>query len=57
MSSVGLSRVIVPLKVTGPVENPAVNLNAEKLGATALPQKVEKGFSSFFKQLFRNREK
>ena len=48
-------RVVVPLKVTGPVENPAVNLNAEKLGATALPQKVEKGFSSFFKQLFRNR--
>ena len=48
-------RVVVPLKVTGPVENPSVNLNTEKLGATVLQQKAEKGFTSFFKQLFRNR--
>jgi AsmA protein len=48
-------RVVVPLKVTGPVENPAVNLNTEKLAGSALPQKVEKNFSTFFKQLFRSR--
>ena len=48
-------RVVVPLKVTGPVEKPAVNLNTEKLAGTALPQKVEKGVSSFFRQLFRGR--
>jgi uncharacterized protein involved in outer membrane biogenesis len=48
-------RIVVPLKVTGPVENPAVNLNAQKIAETGLPPKVEKGFSSFFKQLFRNR--
>jgi AsmA protein len=48
-------RIVVPLKVVGPVENPSVNLNAEKLAPTGLPQKMDKGFGSFFKQLFRNR--
>jgi AsmA protein len=48
-------RIVVPLKVTGPVENPAVNLNTEKLAAAPLPQRVEKNFSSFLKQLFRSR--
>lgn len=48
-------RVVVPLKVSGPVENPSVNLNAEKLVETGLPQNAEKGFSSFFQRLFRNR--
>ena len=48
-------RVVVPLKVTGPVENPSVNLHAEKLVEAGLPQNTEKGFSSFFKRLFRSR--
>ncbi len=48
-------RVAVPLKITGPVENPSVNLNAEKLNESGLPKTVEKGFSSFFKNLFRGR--
>jgi AsmA protein len=48
-------RIVVPLRVTGPVENPAVNLNSEKLAETALPKSVEKGFGSFFKGLFRGR--
>jgi uncharacterized protein involved in outer membrane biogenesis len=48
-------RIVVPLRVTGPVENPAVNVNSEKLAATALPRNVEKGFGSFFKDLFRSR--
>jgi len=47
-------RIVVPLKVTGPIENPAVSLNAEKAAVTGMPQKIEKGFGSFFKQLFRN---
>jgi uncharacterized protein involved in outer membrane biogenesis len=48
-------RTVVPLKVTGPVENPAVNLNAEKLGESGLPKNLEKGFSAFFKNLFRGK--
>lgn len=48
-------RVVVPLKVTGPVENPSVNLNAEKLSESGLPKTVEKGFTSYFKNLFRGR--
>ncbi|HEX9454230.1 MAG TPA: hypothetical protein VGA27_07715, partial [Candidatus Binatia bacterium] len=48
-------RVVVPLKITGPVENPTVNLQAEKLVERGVPANVEKGFSSFFKGLFRSR--
>ena len=48
-------RIVVPLKINGPVENPSVNLNAEKVLETGLPQNAEKGFSAFFKRLFRNR--
>ena len=51
----GQGRIVVPLKVTGPVENPTVNLNAEKLGESGLPKTLEKGFTSFFKNLFRGR--
>lgn len=46
-------RIVVPLKIDGPVENPSVSLNAEKLIETGLPQNAEKGYSSFFKRLFR----
>jgi AsmA protein len=48
-------RIVVPLRVTGPVENPAVNVNSEKLAETAMPRSVEKGFGSIFKDLFRGR--
>lgn len=48
-------RIVVPLKVTGPVENPSVNLNTEKLADQSLPRAKEKNFGAFFKQLFRNR--
>lgn len=48
-------RIVVPLKVTGPVENPTVNLNAEKLGESGMPKTLEKGFTSFFKNLFRGK--
>ena len=48
-------KITVPLRVTGPVDNPAVNVNSEKLAETAMPKSVEKGFSSFLKGLFRGR--
>jgi uncharacterized protein involved in outer membrane biogenesis len=48
-------RAVVPLRVSGPVENPSVNLNAEKLVETGLPPNAEKGFSEIFKRLFRSR--
>jgi AsmA protein len=43
-------RIVVPMKVTGPVENPSVNLNA-----AALPRNADRNFSSLFQQLFRSR--
>jgi AsmA protein len=45
-------RIVVPLRINGPVENPSVNFNSEKLLEAGLPQNAEKGFSSFFKRLF-----
>ena len=48
-------RVVVPLKVSGPLENPAVNLNSEKLVESGVPKSAEKSIGSFFKGLFRGR--
>ena len=48
-------RIVVPLKITGPVENPSVDLDSTKLLQRGSGQVVEKGFGTFFKQLFRNR--
>ena len=48
-------RIVVPLKVVGPVENPSVDLDTTKVAKTGLPQNAEKGFSSFLKRLFRSR--
>jgi hypothetical protein len=48
-------RIVVPLKVTGRVENPTVELNGAKLAENGLPASAEKSFGSFFKQLFRSR--
>lgn len=48
-------RIMVPLKIVGPVENPAVDLNTGKVATTGLPQNAEKGIGAFFKNLFRNR--
>jgi len=45
-------RVVVPLKVSGPLENPAVNLNSEKLLESGIP---EKNLGSMFNRLFRGR--
>ena len=51
----GNGRIVVPLKVIGPVENPVVDVNTRKLAETGLPPGAEKGFSSFFQRLFRAR--
>ncbi|HYY26244.1 MAG TPA: AsmA family protein [Candidatus Udaeobacter sp.] len=49
----GQGRIVVPLKITGPAENPAVNLDSEKVLTKGMGEKMEKGLGSFFKQLFR----
>lgn len=49
----GEGRIVVPLKITGPVENPAVDLDTEKLVAKGMPLSKEKNFGSLFRQLFR----
>ncbi|HLN87384.1 MAG TPA: AsmA family protein [Candidatus Limnocylindrales bacterium] len=48
-------RLVVPLKVSGPLDNPAVNLNSEKLVESGIPKSAEKGIGSFFKGLFQGR--
>jgi hypothetical protein len=46
-------RIVVPLRITGPVENPSVNLDTEKLAEKGITRSLEKNLSSFFKQFFR----
>ncbi|HEU4344980.1 MAG TPA: AsmA-like C-terminal region-containing protein [Candidatus Binatia bacterium] len=41
-------RIVVPLKITGPVENPTVNLNAEKLAQKGMSRSFDKSFTAFF---------
>jgi AsmA protein len=48
-------RLVVPLKITGRVENPSVNLDSEKALARGLGGRAEKGLGSFFKNFFRSR--
>ena len=49
----GDGRVVVPVKITGPVENPTVSLDTEKLLAKGMPASKEKNLGSLFRQLFR----
>ncbi|HTN71113.1 MAG TPA: AsmA family protein [Methylomirabilota bacterium] len=51
----GQGRMVVPLKITGPADNPIVDLDGEKLAQKGLTQSMEKGIGSLFKQLFRRR--
>ena len=48
-------RIVVPLKITGPVERASVDLDSSKMLQRGSGQVVEKGFGTFFKQLFRKR--
>jgi uncharacterized protein involved in outer membrane biogenesis len=49
----GRGRIVVPLKITGRVENPSVNLDSEKALARGIGRNAEKGLGAFFKNLFR----
>ena len=46
-------RIVVPIKITGPLESAAVDLDSSKVLQRGSGQVVEKGFGTFFKQLFR----
>jgi uncharacterized protein involved in outer membrane biogenesis len=46
-------QLVVPLKVTGRVENPAVNIDGEKMTERGATKSMERSLGSFFKQLFR----
>jgi AsmA protein len=48
-------RLVVPLKLTGRLENPSVNLDSEKALQRGVGGNVEKGLGSFFKNLFRGK--
>jgi len=46
-------RIVVPLKITGPVQSPSVNLDTEKLSEKGMTRSLGKSFGAFFKQFFR----
>jgi AsmA protein len=49
-------RLVVPLKITGPVKSPAVNLDSAKLMKKGLPQMLEeRGKGSVFDRLFKKK--
>jgi hypothetical protein len=47
------NRVVVPLKITGPIANPTVNLDSEKLAQKGMGRSLEKNLDSLLKQKFR----
>jgi hypothetical protein len=46
-------QLVVPLMVTGHVENPAVNIDGEKLARRGATRSTEKSLATLFRQLFR----
>jgi hypothetical protein len=48
-------RVVVPLKITGRVESPSVNLDSEKALARGIGRNAERGLGAIFKKLFRGK--
>jgi uncharacterized protein involved in outer membrane biogenesis len=48
-------RIVVPLRITGRVENPSVNLDSEKMLQRGVSKSAEKGMGSLFKQFFKRR--
>jgi AsmA protein len=51
----GRGRIVVPLKITGPIENPSVDLDSAKLAQRGTGPALEKGVGAFFKQFFRRK--
>ena len=48
-------RIVVPLRIKGPVKRPSVNPDTEKLIKKGMGQLLEKGKGSFFERLFKRR--
>jgi hypothetical protein len=48
-------RLVVPLRITGRVENPSVNLDSEKALGRGVGENTERSVGSFFKNLFRGK--
>ncbi|MGH7825787.1 MAG: AsmA family protein [Candidatus Binatia bacterium] len=48
-------RIVVPLKVSGSVENPSVSLDSQKMIQRGMPGSTEKRMGAFFRQLFQRR--
>jgi hypothetical protein len=46
-------QLVVPLTVTGHAENPAVNIDSEKLAQRGATRSMEKNLGTFFRQIFR----
>jgi AsmA protein len=46
-------QLVVPLTVTGHAENPAVNIDSEKLAQRGAPRSMEKNLATLFRELFR----
>jgi uncharacterized protein involved in outer membrane biogenesis len=47
------NRIVVPLKITGRIANPTVNLDTEKLAQKGMGRSLEKNLDSLLKQKFR----
>jgi uncharacterized protein involved in outer membrane biogenesis len=48
-------RIVVPLRITGRIENPSVNLDGQKMIQKGIPGSTEKHVSSFFRQFFQRK--
>jgi uncharacterized protein involved in outer membrane biogenesis len=48
-------RLVAPLKITGPANNPSVNLDSDKMMKKGLGQMMDKGKGSMFEQFFKRR--
>jgi uncharacterized protein involved in outer membrane biogenesis len=46
-------RIVVPLKITGPVRNPSVNLDTDKLTEKGVTRSLGKNLGTFLNQFFR----
>lgn len=48
-------RIVVPLTIRGPLQDPSVDLNARKFAERRLPQNAERGFRTLAKRMFHSR--
>jgi hypothetical protein len=48
-------RIVVPVIVSGPLDNPSVNLDPEKIAQRGIPRSKSESLGSFFSQFLRRR--